>query len=454
VEIKVKDNNQLLRDSEPLSRPGEIVDSAPTAMRGWYIVALLCGLFTFSLVDRLVLGLLAVDVARDLNVSDSQLGLLIGTSFAIIYSVAGVPIAYFLDRGNRKWLIFAGVALWSMMTILSAFANNFATLAALRAGMALGEAVLTPGAISLIADMFPREKRVLPTTIYAAIGVLAAGGMMLGAAAFQLAQHLAPDFGMAAWRLTLILTGLPPLLIGLVFEATAREPVRGRFDDPSLTAEQHVSMAAFVAYLRQNWRFYLPLYLAVSIINTYLFGMLTWTPSLMIRAHGANAAEAGYMFGLLGMAVGVTGSIFWPRLAVVLGRRGWRDPLIFCLIAGPTFGTGFVAVGSSMPDTTLFLIGSGLGIFGFATTASLMPLVVQNYGPPRLRARLVSLMVLSQSLIGYGAGPYLVGKVAGFWPDNPMALGHALSLLAVICGPLTAIFYALSRWSLKVRPLA
>jgi len=427
---------------------------APGSKEGWRSVILLCVLFLFSMVDRLVLGLLTVDIGRDLHATDAQLGLVIGTAFAMVYSIAGLPIAHFLDHGNRKRLIVAGVVLWSLMTMLSAFAPNIVALGLCRSGMALGEAVLTPGAVSLIADLFAREKRILPTACYSAMSVITIGGLIIGAAAFQLAQHLAPVFGLSAWRLTLVLTGLPPLLVGLIFAWIASEPRRGQFDDPVIGDEPPPGMGACWVYLRTNRRFYLPLYFATATIMIYLFGIMTWAPTLMIRAHGVSPAKAGYYFGMLGMVLGVAGATVWPRLAVVLGRRGHRDPIMTALATGVAFGTPFITIGAASHSLPLFLAGTGLGLFGCSTVAALMPVAIQSYGPPRMRARLASITSFAQSLIGYGLGPVLIAELAKAWPQNPMALGYALSVAGAVAGPLTAILYVVARRSLRDRPLA
>lgn len=256
-------------------------DSLPAGFSprtSWYLVALLALLYTFSFVDRLVLGLLTVDIGKDLRISDTQLGLLIGTSFAVVYSLAGLPLAHFLDRGNRKRIIVGGVLLWGGMTVLSGFAPNFAILAICRAGVALGEAVLTPAAISLIADSFPPERRILPTSIYAAVAALMTiGGMIIGAAALQLAHLLEGGLGMPAWRLVLIMTGVPSIALGLLFASTVREPQRGRYDDPSLSSTSNATLRAFGEHLATNKGFYVPLYLGGALVTIFLFGIMTWT---------------------------------------------------------------------------------------------------------------------------------------------------------------------------------
>ena len=439
-------------DTTPLAEAGAPSDYS--SRRGWYLVFLLCLLYAFSFVDRLVLGLLAVDIGRDLAITDTQLSLLIGTSFAIAYSIAGVPIAHFLDRSNRKRLLVAGVVLWSVMTILSGFAPNFLSLAVCRAGVAFGEAVLSPAAVSLIADMFPRNKRIAPTATYAATSsYMTIGALIVGAAALQLARVIAPGIGFVPWRLVLVLVGIPPLLLGVVVALTVREPRRGAHDDPAATRIDDGGIGAFFAYLKANWRFFLPLYLGNSLVTLAIFGMMTWMPAIMIRGHGYDPAGAGYLFGLVGVACGIGGSILWPRVVMMLTARGYRDPVILAIAVSSLIAWPFVAVAPSLTNAALLLVGMGIGIVCNATIGTLMPFAIQTYGPPRFRSRLMSLVMLSQSLIGYALGPLTVALLAKNWPDDGMALGYGLSIVGLIFAPAGWACYTLARRALARREL-
>lgn len=448
-------------DTEVAAAVSAIVDRPPGAVarlapQAWYIVVLLCLMFVFSFVDRLILGLLAPSIGADLKITDTQLGLLIGTSFAVVYSTVGLPMAHFLDRANRKRILVCGILLWSVATLASGFATNFAMLAVLRAGVAIGESVLSPAAVSLIADLFPRDRRVLPMSVYASMSALmGVGGLIVGAAALQFAEHVSGSVGLAPWRLVLVLVGALPLLLGLVFAVSVREPQRDRFDavDPT-TPIVPADAREFLAFLSRNKGFFIPFYTASAFSVIYLFGIMTWTPTLMIRGHGIATANAGYLFGIVGMACGFLGAIAWPRLVVLSARRGWREPILLCLTISCVFGAPFMIFAPLFSHTPLFLAGMGVAVFAGTGIAALMPLAIQAYGPPRLRARLMALVLLSQSLIGYGAGPPLVASLAKRWPGNPLAFGHALAVTGVVVVPAAALCYFLARRALMRRGLA
>jgi MFS family permease len=437
----------MLPDEEFVMAPGEKVDQAGqnSAARSWYVFGLLCLLFVCSLVDRAVLGILTVDINRDMGLTDAQIGVLIGTSFAVVYGLAGIPIADLLDRKSRKLVVLAGVSTWSVMTILSGFANSFWALAICRAGVALGEAALSPAIISLVADMFPKQRRVLPTAIYAGTGsLMTIGSLSICAAAYAMAEWLSASTGLAPWRLTLIACGVPPLLFAALFALTVKEPRRGAFDEQEVMSPDAVSIKAFFDFLRANRAFYLPLYLGTLLIAMFIIGLIIWTPTLLIRAHGFATVRAGYVFGLMGMAFGFIGAVFWARLVVVLGRRKRRDSILLGLALGSGLGAPFMALGPIISNTTLMLAAIAVSLVAAASMSALMPLTVQAYGPPHFRARLMSLVIMTYGLIGYGLGPPVIAFVAQIWRGNDMALGYALGITGLICAPGAALCYALA----------
>lgn len=430
--------------SSPLPYPDHVGER-----RAWSMVALLCLLMVFSFVDRMILGLVAVDMGRDLEISDTQVGLLIGTSFAIVYALSGIPIAHLLDTRNRKRIICGGVLLWSLCTIASAFAPSFAMLASCRIGLALGEAVLTPAAISLIGDSFPRERRVAPTAAYGSVSaVMGVGGLLIGAVALQLAGSVADDLGMSPWRLTLVFVGVPPLLLALVFAGVVREPERGRFDADGPGAGK-ADMAGFAMFLRHHAGFYASFYAASALVAIFLFGIMTWSPTLLIRGYGWTPAAAGYAFGTLGVAVGLVSAVLWPRIVIACHRRGVADALPLVLGAGLALLAPFMIVGPSLPTATLLLVAMAGALLAGGAVAVLTPLTIQHYAPSEYRARLMSLVMFSQSLIGYGIGPASIAWLATRWPGQRLAMGYSLSAVAAASIPLAVILYLLARRSAR-----
>ena len=205
-----------------------------TRAGAWYIVGVFAVLLMMSYFDRFILALLANPISQDLDVTDRQMGLLLGFGFAALYALAGLPIAWFLDRGNRVRAVAIGVFVWSAGTIAAAFAESYAQLLVLRASVAIGEAVLTPAMVSLIADLFEPKARSGPTSIYIAIGTIMTGGaFVIGGLAVDVAGviqgSLLPDW--PVWRITLILVGLPGILLAIAaaLDRTRARASQGRF---------------------------------------------------------------------------------------------------------------------------------------------------------------------------------------------------------------------------------
>ena len=193
----------------------------------WYALAVLVLVFTSSHVDRQIMGILLEPIKNDLGASDTQMGFLIGLTFALFYATLGMPIAMLADRGNRRNIITWAVTIWSFMTVLCGFAQSFAQLALARIGVGIGEAGSSPPSHSMISDMFPLKERGTAMGIYA-MGVNI--GLLI---AYLAGGWLSENYG---WRTTFIIVGVPGLLIALIVRFTVSEPIRGASDNTKSVA--------------------------------------------------------------------------------------------------------------------------------------------------------------------------------------------------------------------------
>jgi MFS family permease len=200
----------------------------------WYVLAILFAVYALNFIDRQILGILAPQIAKDLNLSLADLGFLYGTAFAVFYALFGIPLGKLADMWVRTRLMAFGLALWSGMTALSGFASSLTHLTLARIGVGIGEASASPCAYSLISDYFPKEKRATALAIYGS-GLFFGGGISLyagGAIADGWTTYFAgrePLFGLRGWQAAFIIVGLPGLLLALIV-ASIREPVRGLAD--------------------------------------------------------------------------------------------------------------------------------------------------------------------------------------------------------------------------------
>jgi MFS family permease len=422
--------------------------AAPTApfrpSRSWYVVGLLALLYAISFMDRFMLALLVEPVSREMGLGDAQMGLLLGGGFAAVYAIGGLPIAYILDNNERRRVLVAGVLLWSASTILSAFAGSFASLTVFRAGVALGEAVLTPAAVSLIADLFPREKRGLPISVYAAVSsVMVTGALLINGLALEAASHLAIYYAMPPWRLALILVGLPGVILAILFYLTVAEPKRGAMDEhvaPAAPASDTGAQGGhFLGYLARQWRYYLPFYCTAGCLSMYSFAVVTWIPTLIVRRFGEAPATAGYFLGSVGVPAALLGVFFWPWLANRIDRAGRRDGIMVAYAIAVAIAVPLLVLMPLASSVGTLLAGCFLTIVCTSASGCLVQLAVQAYGPVHMRARLMALALLFINLIGYTVGPLAVALLAEHWAGSRAALAHGMSSLGLGAGLLSLV---------------
>ena len=413
--------------------------------RAWYVVGLLTCLYALSYLDRYTPALLGEPIHATLGTTDAQLGLLIGPAFAILYALIGVPIAWWLDTHNRRNAIALGALLWSAATIVSGFAGSFAVLLALRAAVAMGEAVLTPGMISMIGDTFPPDGRAKPTTIYTSVsGFMGTGAFVFGAAVLGVAGRLQPSTGIVPWRLTFAAIGLPGVILTLVLLTTVREPAR-RSVGP-MAAER--PDATLLDYLAQHRGIFSSFYFYIGMLTTAVMATAVWMPTILIREHGRAVTAAGYLFGTCATAGAIAGMIAWGVLArraerLRTGAAGlWRLLLAGVLVALPC---GVIA--PLMGDLRLLLPIAGGTALGFASGSPLPALMIQTVGPSAFRARLVALSLLFSSVIGGTIGPLSVPLIVRASGDRHWALSDALSLVCGVTLAAAAIALLLARAS-------
>ncbi|MBW2383516.1 MAG: MFS transporter, partial [Deltaproteobacteria bacterium] len=283
---------------------------APGAAR--YALGLLLVVYVVNFLDRTILAMLLEPIKREFQVSDTYLGFLSGIAFAAFYTLMGLPIARWADRGSRRNIIALALVVWSGMTILTGFTRSFAQLALCRVGVGIGEAGCSPPAHSLISDYFPADRRGTAFSIYA-LGIPIGGGL-----GFLAGGWLNEFFD---WRTAFILAGVPGIVLGLVVRLTLREPPRGAFDALATPGEQEPIRAVlgFMAGLRS----FRHMAIGAALHAFYGYGASAFIGAFFMRSHGIESGELGTWLALLGFTGGVAGTYLGGYLA---DRLGVRDP--------------------------------------------------------------------------------------------------------------------------------
>lgn len=413
----------------------------PRGSRPWYIVGLLCLIAALSYLDRYIIALLADPIMHEMGIGATEIGLLIGLGFGLLYALSGVPVAYLIDRGTRVRIVGIGVIIWSLSTLASGFAPNFEILLLTRAGVAIGEAVLVPATVSIVADLFRPERRALPIGLFMAVSTLmASGAFLIGAYAFDIATDLSHVAPLSPWRWTLVLVGIPGLILGPLWLATVREPER--IEEPG-EADQTTVAVAF-AYLRRHWRFYLPFYLSFGVSALASYSFIAWTATMLTRSYGQSIANAGATFGVVGVVAAAIAAIAWPAMSAWAVRA--KRPALAVLALAIGLGIGNAAVAAFPFADSLVGAASIIAVatFGYGAGGGLAVLILQHVAPPRMRAKITSLYVLVGNLVGLTCGPALSAWLSESIFEGPDAIRQSLSLVGLVALPLTVGFILLA----------
>ncbi|MBI2260601.1 MAG: MFS transporter [Caulobacterales bacterium] len=411
---------------------------------GWYVVGLVCALYILSYLDRLILGLLVQPIQAEISVSDTEMSLLFGMAFAGVFAIAGLPLARIADTRNRKALIIVGVMVWCVLTMAAGFARDFPTLLACRIGVAAGEAALLPAALSIISDLFVREKRSLPVSMVMTAGMIgASASFLIGAVVIDLILSLtasgALTTSMAPWRLTLIAVGMPGIVLGLLFAATVSEPPRtaARPDEVSI---------------RQTWRHmvdsgwaYFGMLGGVALLTLIPFSLAAWFPTFLIRKFDLTAQQAGYSFGSAFALCAVSGSLLLPWIADRLSKRGHGDAIPSIAAVALVLGTPFALLAPLAGDARTAVLLVAPAIFFLAGAPTLATVSVHMIAPPRARAQLQSVYLMMTNIIGLGIGPTLTVLLSEWLFDGPADIGLGIAALAAITSPVALIILFVAR---------
>lgn len=404
-----------------------------------YVVASFLALvYAFNFMDRQIMAMLQEPVRREFDLSDVQLGMLTGLSFALFYTSFGIPVAWLADRYRRVPIMAVACGIWSLFTAACGMAQTFPQLVAARVLVGAGEAGGAPPSYSVLSDYFPPRERGVGMAIYS-LGVPV--GSALGAA---LGGWVAARYG---WRMAFIAVGAPGVALALLLPLIVREPVRGALDPVAGTAGD--------ARLRETLRYFFTnptlalTGLAAGMSAFVGYAMLAWNPSLLTRAKGMALTDIASWYSLMLGVTGLVGTLGAGLLADRLGRHdarwyAWLPALAFALLVpgliGAILAPGWVA-------TLFWLCGPAL-----LATMYVAPVlaVVQNTAPPASRAVASATLVLMTTLLGLGAGPLFIGKISDLakpaWGDESLLVGYTALLPVVL---VTIPLYLLAARSMR-----
>lgn len=384
----------------------EITSSAPAVPDGrpqsrlylYYLMSLLLAVNIFNFIDRQIPFILAESIKRDLNLTDTQIGVLGGFAFAVVYSTLGIPLGRLSDRFGSKWVLSGSLVVWSLLTAMGGLAQNFYQLVATRIGVAAGEAGSTPAAHSLIASFFPPDKRSLPLAFFSLgvpLGTMI--GLMLGGWINQV----------ASWREALILIGLPGVLLALIVAWTI--PSQSR----AAKAERAKSDVPLLSSLKLLWgrKTFRQMSYAIAVYSMGANAAIVFTPAFLMRSHEMGSALTGMSLGLIYGVAGVAGVLMGGVVGDLLGKRDprwrmWAPALALALAAPFTLAAWFV------PSATASVLLIAAPKFANLLYFGPVFVALQSIAPSSMRATASAFLIFFNSLIGVSFGPLVTGLLS------------------------------------------
>lgn len=399
----------------------------------WYVVSTLMIGYLFAFLDRTMIGLMVEPIQSDLQISDTQMSLLMGIAFTLLYSIAGIPIGYLADRFNRVRIIKVGAVIWCVMTAACGLSTSFLQLFFARMLVGLGEASLLPSANSLISDYFEPEKAGKAISVFN-LGMASGAGLSLILGG-QLISWISEsnDFSLpflnhlAPWQIVFVLLGISGLIFLLLMSFVKEPPRTGRVSEG-----ERWSLDQTAKFFIQNIRLYGSLCFCLSMVTVVSFAVLSWIPTYFIRIHGWSPAEAGYSYGLAALGasfIGMGVSGWWIDHWRSKGRAdaAWRVLIIGVVVCLPGYigGTLFVS-------TSINLVFLMFGVFGGSLAAIAVPNILMTASPNEARGMSVAMLYLLVNLFGAAIGPTSVALLNDYVFQNKDAIGWSIAIVALV----------------------
>lgn len=414
-----------MNEAQPAIIPGTEFEAEPhsaSLVGRWYVLIMMCLVYTLSIADRYVVSTVLDPIKHDLHLTNFGVSALTGMAFGVFYIILGFPLSWLIDRYNRRKIVAVCLVLWSAMTALCGLARTSFEFFLARVGVTVGEAGGTPGANSLLSDYFPATRRAMALTVFSLGAPI---GAYLG---YNVAGAVADQYG---WRAVFYVLGIPGVLAGLLVWLTVREPKRGCLDSGS-----DGGLAPSVkATLRFMWRQRSAVHtmMGTAVCALWGWGLMFWTPTFLQRTYHLSVGQAAdvtqnmHLWGG-GLATVATGWLM-ARSTMSDARR-----IVWLLAAGIGIATVASGVVYYTRDLTVarvalwiyipaiyFYIGPGFGL-------------LNNLAPCRMRAMFCAMVLFLANLGNLVITPNVIGALADwflrYYPSEADSL--RLAMLCIV----------------------
>jgi len=387
----------------------------------WYALGLLLVVYAVHHIDRQLVTLLLEPIKLEMSLSDSQLGLLAGTSYAIAFAVAGLPMGYLIDRVNRVRMLALLITIWSVLTAVCGFAGGLLGLVLARVGVAMAESGATPTNLSILSDYFgPRQRGT-------AVGVYMSAPQIGTIVGFAIAAVVASAWG---WRAAFLVVGIPGVVVALVVLLTLREPPRGGTGTIAAPAAAPVPFGTAVRRIAADR--VLRNVIAGNVLSmAFAAGIATWLAPFLFRSFGLPVREVGLMLALIVSPFGAIGALLGGWLTARAKSHDQRLKLALITIFLP-FPAVLFAIFA--PTLTLAMVGFTFQVFLGAVSLSTCYTLILSLSDAQARGTTMAVVQVLSNVFGYGVGPQLVGMLSDVMPaaERGGSLPYAMAALSTI----------------------
>ena len=385
----------------------------------WYVLIMMCLVYTLSIADRYVVSTVLDPIRRELHLTDSGIAFLTAWPLAIFYVTLGFPLSYLIDRRSRRKIIGVCLVLWSCMTTLCGFAQSIAQFFFARVGVGVGEAGGTPGASSLLSDYFPASRRAMALTVFSLGAPI---GAWLG---YNVAGTIADHYG---WRAVFFALGLPGVLAGVAVWFTVREPRRGCLDSDDDTATP-----SFMTTMRFLWEQRSAVHLMVgsALCALWGWGLMYWTPVFLQRTYHMSLGEAGDVTGPVHLWGGALATVATGWL---MGRPAMADSRRIVWLMGAGTAVATLASGVIFYTHDLALAKAMFWIYIPAIYFYIGPCfgLLNNLAQCRMRAMFCATTLFLANVGNLVIAPPLIGGLSDWFAPNHVSSAASLRL-AMLC---------------------
>lgn len=406
--------------------------------RGWYVVFMLAFVVMLAQIDRSIISLMVQPMKRDLGLSDTEVGILIGLAFTLFYTMVGPPVSRIADRGFRKTVVCTSLSIWSAATALCGLAQNFWQFFVGRAVIGGAESASSPASLSMIADVIPRQRLPRAYAIYNAgfLGggalALVLGGLLLGLLAdFEPIQ--VPGIGVIRdWQLVFIILGLPGILVAGVIALTVPEPQRRGPHKP-----KGYPLREVLGFIWSNRAMHVPLLGGVLLNSLQTFGSAAWIPAFYERTYGWGPAVSGPLLGTINITASLAGLFIGAKLAEWIGKRR-DDANVRVLFLANLFSIPFTVIQPLMPGPWLALscgaIGGAIASMGGPGYNSALQLSTPN----AMRGQINAMYLFVIAALGGALGPLFIALLTDYVAGSEADLRYVLVGFRLVLAPLDA----------------